>query len=99
MADDSEGRDKRSDDLFEDLDKFFAPIRDVDWPGEREGQRPPGEADVEAEAPDPEDVPPAGAEAPSSGPPASQDGGPPTQELSALDQPEEGEEEEAECDR
>ena len=27
MADDKSG----GDDLFEDLDKFFAPIRDVDW--------------------------------------------------------------------
>jgi len=31
MADDK--RDG-SDDLFEDLDKFFAPIRDVDWESE-----------------------------------------------------------------
>jgi phosphatidate cytidylyltransferase len=28
---DGEGRDDRED-LFEDLDKFFAPIQDVDWP-------------------------------------------------------------------
>jgi phosphatidate cytidylyltransferase len=31
---------KGADDLFEDLDKFFAPIKDVDWPGsEDEGQK------------------------------------------------------------
>ena len=30
MADDKPG----GDDLFEDLDKFFAPIRDVDWESE-----------------------------------------------------------------
>ena len=35
MAEDSEGRERRSDDLFEDLDKFFAPIRDVDWPEDK----------------------------------------------------------------
>ncbi|MDP9341459.1 MAG: phosphatidate cytidylyltransferase [Actinomycetota bacterium] len=36
MPDDSEGRARKPDDLFEDLDKFFAPIRDVDWPEEGE---------------------------------------------------------------
>jgi CDP-diglyceride synthetase len=35
MAGDTEGRERRSDDLFEDLDKFFAPIKDVDWPEDR----------------------------------------------------------------
>jgi len=30
VADDKPG----GDDLFEDLDKFFAPIRDVDWESE-----------------------------------------------------------------
>ena len=30
MTDDKPG----GDDLFEDLDKFFAPIRDVDWESE-----------------------------------------------------------------
>src|SRR5947208_1753639 len=49
MTEDSEGRERRSDDLFEDLDKFFAPIRDVDWPEEkREGGGGPGQ---EAEGP------------------------------------------------
>ncbi len=27
-----EGRNEGGEDLFEDLDKFFAPIQDVDWP-------------------------------------------------------------------
>ncbi len=42
------GDDKRGDELFEDLDKFFAPIRDVDWdePDEPAG-RAPGEEHVE----------------------------------------------------
>ena len=31
--------ERRGDDLFEDLDKFFAPIKDVDW-DEREAQAP-----------------------------------------------------------
>jgi phosphatidate cytidylyltransferase len=31
---DEEGRERRGEDLFEDLDKFFAPIQDVDWPEE-----------------------------------------------------------------
>jgi phosphatidate cytidylyltransferase len=40
LPDEDEGRDHKGDELFEDLDKFFAPIRDVDWPeegGEEEG--------------------------------------------------------------
>jgi phosphatidate cytidylyltransferase len=37
VPDDDEGRERKSDELFEDLDKFFAPIRDVDWPEEEEG--------------------------------------------------------------
>ena len=34
--------DERGDELFEDLDKFFAPIRDVDWdePDEPASQTP-----------------------------------------------------------
>jgi phosphatidate cytidylyltransferase len=32
----------KKDDLFEDLDKFFAPIQDVDWP-ENPSAAPPGE--------------------------------------------------------
>ena len=38
--------EKNGDELFEDLDKFFAPIRDVDWdepeePSEPSRRRPP----------------------------------------------------------
>lgn len=32
MSDERDGSDKKAEDLFEDLDKFFAPIEDVDWP-------------------------------------------------------------------
>ena len=33
MTAEGEGKsDKKDEDLFEDLDKFFAPIQDVDWP-------------------------------------------------------------------
>jgi phosphatidate cytidylyltransferase len=41
-----EGREEHED-LFEDLDKFFAPIQDVDWPEAAEppeGRRPPEDA-------------------------------------------------------
>jgi phosphatidate cytidylyltransferase len=34
---DGEGRKEGGEDLFEDLDKFFAPIQDVDWPESGEG--------------------------------------------------------------
>ena len=47
MTEDSKGREGRegqSDDLFEDLDKFFAPIREVDWPEDQ------GEGSEAAEA-------------------------------------------------
>ncbi len=62
MADDK--RDG-SDDLFEDLDKFFAPIQDVDWPGPDDPEPPaPTRAaeehvavHVEAPAPQPPDEP------------------------------------------
>lgn len=36
MAEDDQGK---REDLFEDLDKFFAPIRDVDWPEDRPAPR------------------------------------------------------------
>jgi phosphatidate cytidylyltransferase len=36
VADDTEGRERGTDELFEDLDKFFAPIHDVDWPEQGE---------------------------------------------------------------
>ncbi len=38
---DEEGREQQGEDLFEDLDKFFAPIQDVDWP--EEGAEAPAE--------------------------------------------------------
>jgi phosphatidate cytidylyltransferase len=40
--------ERESDDLFEDLDKFFAPIKDVEW----EEPQPPGEAAASSEPPD-----------------------------------------------
>jgi phosphatidate cytidylyltransferase len=57
---DDEGRERRGEDLFEDLDKFFAPIQDVDWPEEgsepgapeaESGQAEPGVAAGEAPEP------------------------------------------------
>jgi phosphatidate cytidylyltransferase len=36
--------ERESDDLFEDLDKFFAPIKDVEWDEPEEAAPPPGEA-------------------------------------------------------
>ena len=83
MTEDSEGRDKRSDDLFEDLDKFFAPIRDVDWPEEPTGE--PGDETAGAAEP-----PPGEPEAPPPAPePGAADAGPSTREMS----PDRGEEE------
>jgi phosphatidate cytidylyltransferase len=41
--------ERESDDLFEDLDKFFAPIKDVDW-DEPEAPAGPGSADAGATA-------------------------------------------------
>ena len=61
-----EGRNE-GEDLFEDLDKFFAPIQDVDWPETTEpGRRPEGDQaptePTQPEEPEPEptgsDVPP-----------------------------------------
>jgi phosphatidate cytidylyltransferase len=51
--------DKREgDELFEDLDKFFAPIRDVDWDEpEQTASQAPQEAHVEVHAPSEEPVP------------------------------------------
>ena len=57
MAED-EGREDRED-LFEDLDKFFAPIQDVDWPESVE----PSETS-EPRAPAPEEAPTAEREEP-----------------------------------
>jgi phosphatidate cytidylyltransferase len=48
--------DKRDgDDLFEDLDKFFAPIKDVDWdePASAGARETPSEEHVAVRAPDP----------------------------------------------
>jgi phosphatidate cytidylyltransferase len=48
------GDDKRGDELFEDLDKFFAPIKDVDWdePDEPSGRAPEEEhVEVRTSAP------------------------------------------------
>ncbi|MFM8944903.1 MAG: hypothetical protein ACKOI0_06655, partial [Actinomycetota bacterium] len=42
---DEERPDERREDLFEDLDKFFAPIRDVDWPDDRSRAREPERGD------------------------------------------------------
>ena len=57
MTDDKPG----GDDLFEDLDKFFAPIRDVDWESDDTPATPdtpleehvavrPSDADADADA-------------------------------------------------
>ena len=61
--------DHESDDLFEDLDKFFAPIKDVEWDEPEEAASPagpPGEEHVTVRG-EPEPVvtvPPAAAETP-----------------------------------
>lgn len=68
---DGEGRDD-GEDLFEDLDKFFAPIQDVDWPeGPDQGTPasaapPPAEPTPQSprEEPAPEPTPPEYASAP-----------------------------------
>jgi len=50
-----EGENK--DDLFEDLDKFFAPIQDVDWPETQvPAPRKPDEGDEPLEPPRPENA-------------------------------------------
>jgi phosphatidate cytidylyltransferase len=87
VTEDSEGRDKRSDDMFEDLDKFFAPIQDVDWPEEPTGE--PDEAAGAAQPPpnEPEAQPPP----PEPGAPGA-GAGPSTQEASSLDEGEEEDE-------
>jgi phosphatidate cytidylyltransferase len=51
-----EGTDRRSEDLFEDLDKFFAPIQDVDWPDE---DLPSGTGGAATPPPATTEVPPA----------------------------------------
>ena len=53
---DEEGRERRGEDLFEDLDKFFAPIRDVDWPEEGE-ERGASAEEAEPRAPESPEAP------------------------------------------
>jgi phosphatidate cytidylyltransferase len=55
VAEDQEGNE--GEDLFEDLDKFFAPIQDVDWP--ESSAAAPRAADPEPPPPAPEPEPPA----------------------------------------
>jgi phosphatidate cytidylyltransferase len=52
-----EGRTEDGEDLFEDLDKFFAPIQDVDWPetsepAPRDRPAEPGDPDEPGREPD-----------------------------------------------
>jgi phosphatidate cytidylyltransferase len=48
-----EGGTESGEDLFEDLDKFFAPIQDVDWPETGDPSAPPKEASHEASEDEP----------------------------------------------
>ncbi|MEX1047199.1 MAG: phosphatidate cytidylyltransferase [Actinomycetota bacterium] len=72
-GEEGEGREKEGEDLFEDLDKFFAPIQNVDWPepsdseeGADAGAQPESpSAEPEAEAkPEPEPASPSAEELP-----------------------------------
>jgi phosphatidate cytidylyltransferase len=45
------GDDRQGDDLFEDLDKFFAPIKDVDWGEQADPAHPAQPADAPINAP------------------------------------------------
>ncbi len=87
MAED-EGREDRED-LFEDLDKFFAPIQDVDWP---ESEAPTGSAAASAPS-EPEVVPtepseePASLEAETSGPTQPEPAAPEPEPASAEPEP------------
>ena len=54
MPDDQEQHE--GEELFEDLDKFFAPIQDVDWPEPSEPSPSAPESPREAEPPEPEPV-------------------------------------------
>ena len=62
MADDK----RDGDDLFEDLDKFFAPIKDVDWdePSSPAGREPSTEEHVAVHASEPATPSAPGAEQP-----------------------------------
>ena len=56
-GDEGRSKDETSDDLFEDLDKFFAPIQDVEWPetqAEEETPAPPAEEPAAGEQREPE---------------------------------------------
>lgn len=79
MAGEGEGHDKEPGELFEDLDKFFSPLQDGDWPAPEEAESdwptPPEEAEGAAPAPEEAD----------SGfdPPAPEEAGPePTDDVS-----------------
>lgn len=63
-GEEGEGREKEGEDLFEDLDKFFAPIQNVDWPepsdseeGSEEGSEEKAEAEAEPASPSAEELP------------------------------------------
>jgi phosphatidate cytidylyltransferase len=56
VADDSEGRERGTDELFEDLDKFFAPIHDVDWPEQGEAAAGAGARSARPAEQDPRDT-------------------------------------------
>ena len=43
MAEPDDEREQKPEDLFTDLDKFFAPIEDEDWPEEEGSEEPPPE--------------------------------------------------------
>ncbi|MFL5767190.1 MAG: phosphatidate cytidylyltransferase [Actinomycetota bacterium] len=59
-GDEGRSKDETSEDLFEDLDKFFAPIQDVEWPeSSPEEEAPPAPAHQEPPAPEPGEERPA----------------------------------------
>lgn len=53
-----EGGKEGGEDLFEDLDKFFAPIQDVDWPETAEPRAPSGPSEPNEQTPESEPRPP-----------------------------------------
>ncbi|MGH2637216.1 MAG: hypothetical protein ACRDHU_13865, partial [Actinomycetota bacterium] len=66
-----EGRTDGGEDLFEDLDKFFAPIQDVDWPETKEPARRAPPSDPAEPGPEGEGEP--GAEPEPTGPTPGQE--------------------------
>jgi phosphatidate cytidylyltransferase len=58
-GDEGRSKDETSDDLFEDLDKFFAPIQDVEWPETAPEEEAPAAATEEPAAPEARREPPA----------------------------------------